>query len=130
MYFSIVFLQNCAVHRLKVLFLPVNLEAPGNRIHEAFVSFKNFQRTSDSLAAQKSGMQSTGSHEWVCDAFPIGEFPGSCDAKCVQGCTADGDGVSGFGGAKPQRFGYARGYSVSSLSYMVKAFVSYRRNLA
>src|SRR5271157_3906320 len=124
--FGVVFFQYSAVHHLKVFSVPVNLKASSNRIHESFVTFENFQRARDSFLSQKSGVQSTRSHEWVRNAFPIGEAASSCNPKRVKRCAAYGDGVGSFRLVESQRFGNAGCYCVGSLSYMIKTLVSYR----
>jgi hypothetical protein len=50
---GVVFLHDGASHWLQVLFRPVDFETASDRIHKAFVSFKDFDRAGDATPSQE-----------------------------------------------------------------------------
>ncbi len=54
---GIVFFDDGIRYPLQVFAAPVDLKLTGNRIHEAFVSFKNGRRTGNSVFSKQGGMR-------------------------------------------------------------------------
>lgn len=93
----VVFLEDRSGDSFQVFALPVDFEVAGNRVHEAFVAFKDFQRTGNATHGEEGGVGARESGVGVREPFPMRQGAGPCDPQSVESRSADRQGVGGPG---------------------------------
>src|SRR5260370_41664019 len=109
---GVVLLDARTPHSLQVLLRPVQLKAPGNGVHQAFVALKNFQGTSYPTHSKKGSMSSAESCVRISQPFPVRKASRACDAPAIVGCAAPCNSVRDAMLVKTQCPGHTSRYRV------------------
>ena len=74
---GVVALEKGALDALQVLVLPVDLEAAGDRVHEALVPLEHFGRSADTARGQEGSLDGAEGGERVGEPLPLREHTGA-----------------------------------------------------
>jgi hypothetical protein len=65
-------LEDCPGYPLQVVPLPIDFESPGDGIHKALISFKDFQWSGDSSRGKEGRMSHAKSRVRIRESLPVG----------------------------------------------------------
>src|SRR5579883_302853 len=125
----VILLHAGASHRLQVLFAPIEVEMPGNSVHQAFVALKDLLGASDTAHGEKCCMGSAKCRVGESQPFPVREATCARNPQGIVGCPAYSDSIGDTLLIQPERLRHASRYRIGSLYRMIEAFRSHWRDI-
>src|SRR6516165_3529640 len=99
--------ENGPVDSFQVLPAPVDIEHPGNCIHEALVPFEHFKWAGNAVHRKEDSARATGGCVREREALPMGKLSGPGDPQRIKCSATDGNGIRRSNFVESQNFGNA-----------------------